>query len=316
MSAVSGKKGSEGSKEKAKGSAKNIRLEEIWVASRMRQVNRAKVKDFAVSLREVGLKTPLSVRASSDPSKNRSQPWTLVAGAHRLEAAKELGWRTIRCEIFKGTEAEARIWEIRENLDRAELNALEDAEHVAALIQIEIEKEVLSQDETKSKTPGRPGGGVRAAARALGIDKMRASRSVAIAELPAKVKAKLRASELDDNQTTLLKVAKEPNEEAQLLKLSEFARRRVRKQADGKEAGGAATRDRRTEWQALVALAAQRFGKERSRFVRLAQEIGGPDLIRFAMAVRDWQPLEPQSQRHDGRRGGRSGGKNLPRFLD
>jgi hypothetical protein len=154
---------------------------------------------------------------------------------------------------------------------------------------------------------------MRAAARALGIDKTRASRSVAIAALSPRVKAKFRASELDDNQTALSKIAREPNEEAQLLKLSELTRRRTRRGVGAKETGVASGRGHRgTEWQALVALAALRLGKQRSRFVRLAQETGGPDLVRFALEVRDWQPSKSQDQAHEGRGGGRSGGKNVP----
>ncbi|WP_131836074.1 hypothetical protein [Ancylobacter aquaticus] len=54
----------------------------------------------------------------------------------------------------------------RENLHRAELTALERDEQVALWLKLSAEK-VSAQLEPK---PGRPEGGVRAAARELGID--------------------------------------------------------------------------------------------------------------------------------------------------
>lgn len=313
MSVVAANNVNKSGKAQGRGNApiKNIPLEEIWIGARMRPVKPARVTDLVASLREVGLNTPLSVRASSEPTKTGSRPWILVAGAHRLAAAKELGWKRIRCEIFRGTEAEARIWEIRENLDRAELTALEKAEHVAGLIRLKMQEGVSSQDETKpqGRSGGRPEGGLRAAARALGIDKMRASRSLAIAALPTKVKAKIRAAELDDKQALLLNLAKEPNEEAQLAKLSEIARRPTRERTRAKETSEDTTqRHRHTQWQALVALAASRLGRDRSRFVRWALDMGGSDLSRFATAVRDWQPSLTG-------RGKRPVGNDGPQFL-
>ena len=264
---------------------KNIKLEEIWVGRRMREIRAAKVNDFMVSLRESGVNTPLSVRISSEPSKTGSCPWVLVAGGHRLEAAKRLGWKRIRCEIFIGNDDEARAWEIRENLDRAELTALEKAEHHAGLLQIKI-REVSSQDETKPGVQGgRPEGGLRAAARALGIDKMLASRAIKLAELSAK--AAIRTAGLDDNQTQLLRIAKAPNEAAQLMYVATIAERGSRKAAAvGTPGEDMPERERRNKlWRTLVEMTTRHLGKDVNRFAGLAHDIGKVELIELADAI-------------------------------
>ena len=55
-----------------------------------------------------------------------------VAGRHLLQACIELGLRDIPEREELRSEAEARLWEIDENLCRAGLTELERAEHPAA----------------------------------------------------------------------------------------------------------------------------------------------------------------------------------------
>src|SRR3954449_6897660 len=44
---------------------------------------------------------------------------------------RQLGWETVPCIVLEeGQEREARLWEIAENLHRAELPAVERAEHI------------------------------------------------------------------------------------------------------------------------------------------------------------------------------------------
>jgi ParB-like chromosome segregation protein Spo0J len=42
-------------------------------------------------------------------------------GRHRLEAARILGWEDIPAVVSDGTETEAKMWEIAENLHRADV---------------------------------------------------------------------------------------------------------------------------------------------------------------------------------------------------
>lgn len=56
---------------------------------------------------------------------------SLVAGRHRLAAAKLLGWKTIPAVIMELGELDAELVEIDENLRRSELTVLEEAQHYA-----------------------------------------------------------------------------------------------------------------------------------------------------------------------------------------
>jgi hypothetical protein len=61
----------------------------------------------------------------------------LVAGDHRLAAVKSLGWTQIDAD-----ETDAWIWQLIENLHRAELTALQRAESVAELRELVRQKEM------------------------------------------------------------------------------------------------------------------------------------------------------------------------------
>ena len=90
------------------------------VANRRRPLNEAKVQAIAASMNQIGLQTPITVQTFK-------RKVTLVAGWHRLEAAKRLSWDSIPCVVLTG-ELETHFWQVAENYYRAELTALERAE--------------------------------------------------------------------------------------------------------------------------------------------------------------------------------------------
>lgn len=98
-----------------------IEIATIDAADRLRQVDPDIVAALAASFNEVGHRTPIIVRSGEG---NRA---LLVAGAHRLAAAKLLGWQSIRAEFLDLDAQQARLVEIDENLIRAELTALDRA---------------------------------------------------------------------------------------------------------------------------------------------------------------------------------------------
>ena len=136
---------------------------------------------------------------------------TLVAGLHRLEAVRLLEHKSILATVITADDTDARLWEISENLHRAELTKLERNEQIAEWIKLTEAKEVSAQVEPKPQC-GRPKSGVRAAARELGVDRNEAQRSIKIAEITDEAKDAAREAGLDDNQSALLKVAAEPVE--------------------------------------------------------------------------------------------------------
>ena len=69
-----------------------IFLDVLTVSNRLRHLDAAKVASIAASMDEIGLQQPVSVWASDDDAIVE-----LVAGAHRVAAAKNLGWDKIDC---------------------------------------------------------------------------------------------------------------------------------------------------------------------------------------------------------------------------
>jgi len=196
---------------------------DIIVGDRPRALDRESVERLKESISSIGLKTPISVRSSE-------QGWTLVAGRHRLAACIELGINQIPVVAETGSELEARLWEIAENLHRTELTVLERAEHISQWIRLRGEKgagESCDQADDKldqvgpvsELVPARGGrarkGGVRAAARELGISRTDASRAVQRVDriAPAVREALRDIPEIADNGVELDALAALPAEQ-------------------------------------------------------------------------------------------------------
>lgn len=176
-------------------------LDEIDIPEGRRAVIPAAVKKLAASIDEIGLRHPITVR-------RKGERYQLVAGRHRMEAFRHLKREHIPAIIATFTNAEARLWEIAENLHRAELTKLERDEHVAEWIKI-TDGLHASQSATHRQAGQQPGG-INAAARELGIDKDDAHRAVKIDSLTDEAKAAARETGLDNNRSALLAVAGKP----------------------------------------------------------------------------------------------------------
>ncbi|MGM4909141.1 MT-A70 family methyltransferase [Rhizobium sp. 768_B6_N1_8] len=104
-----------------------LRVDQIDVSNRLRTVDQDKVSALKASIELMGLRTPISVygdwRAHNDPSVRVR----LSAGAHRLEAMRQLGREHITAIIRSEDEVDAELWEIDENLIRAELTPADRA---------------------------------------------------------------------------------------------------------------------------------------------------------------------------------------------
>lgn len=107
-------------------------------------------------------------------------------------------------------EIDAEMWEISENLHRAELTKLERDEQISRWVELIELKRVSAQVEQKP-SGGRPESGVSAASRELGIERMDAARAVKVAALSDEAKEAAREHGLDDNRTALLEAAAKPN---------------------------------------------------------------------------------------------------------
>src|SRR6478672_12882040 len=117
-------------------------------ADRPRALRPDAVNELMASMKINGLLQPIVLRPAETTG------YWLVAGLHRLEAARKLKWESIAATIFEGMDADqAELAEIDENLIRADLSPIERALHVAR------RKELyeIKHPETKKGATGRSG---------------------------------------------------------------------------------------------------------------------------------------------------------------
>ena len=96
----------------------------IQVGQRKRKLDEGKVRSLAESFESIGQLQPITVEQCEYGN------YRMIAGLHRLEAAKLLGWKAIDATVFSGDIIEAELAEIDENLMRNDLTVLEQGEHL------------------------------------------------------------------------------------------------------------------------------------------------------------------------------------------
>jgi ParB-like chromosome segregation protein Spo0J len=201
----------------------SLRVDDIDVKTNpLRPLDEEKVKLIAASMARLGLMTSITVRYHEErpdflPADGSTDSYELIAGRHRLAAAKSLGWDWIDVDEIKCSDIEARLWEIAENLHRAELTQLQRDEQVAEWIR--LTDEGVSSQLAKKPQGGRPESGINAAAREIGVGKDDAHRAVKVASLSDEAKAAAVKHGLDDNRSVLLEAAKETEPKAQVDKI-------------------------------------------------------------------------------------------------
>jgi ParB-like chromosome segregation protein Spo0J len=155
-----------------------------------------------------------------------------MTGRHRLEAAKRLGWEKVECIVHnEGDEVDAELWEIAENLHRAELTALERDEQIARWAELAARRVSDKLSETGKAKGGRPGIAAKAA-KELGVDERAVQRAVRVASLSDEAKAVARETGLADNRTALLDAAKRPTPAEQVEAIRQRAAPKAVKLAD------------------------------------------------------------------------------------
>jgi ParB family chromosome partitioning protein len=220
-----------------------IGVEDIERLPGRRVVSPGTVDRLMESIQRIGLRTPLSVRVvdgfvTAGGEVIDGQP-VLVTGAHRLEAVRRLGWDKVECFVLTDeTEAQAKMWEIAENLHRAELSALERDEHIAEYDKLSevVDAEKRAQVAQVSKGGRGKTGGKSQAARELGVKRDDVRRAVKVAGLTPEAKEAARELHLDDNRSALLaasKAAPEQQEEVIRKIADDKAERALLKPAKG-----------------------------------------------------------------------------------
>jgi ParB-like nuclease domain len=145
----------------------NVEIADIKITGRRRALNPAKIDELAESISSLGLQSPITARwVKRDLGWGKTKTeLVLVSGLHRLEAVKQLGKTTTPCVILKGGKRIARMWEISENLHRAELTPFEHDEQVAEWVRLTQAEQAISGQNVQKKGRGRRKGGISEAAR-------------------------------------------------------------------------------------------------------------------------------------------------------
>jgi ParB-like chromosome segregation protein Spo0J len=199
-----------------------IGIDDIHVPADMRAVDDVVVERLVESIEAIGLQAQglLSVRWAPLGSAQRT---ILIAGRHRLEAFRRLGWSVVPAALFDGSEEEAELWRIAENLCRSELSALERADQIARWMSIRKEKGA----QVAQVSGGRGNrGGLSAAAVELGIGRHTIQRGLHVAGLAKEAKIAASRLGLDDNWSALTKAAEAGGPAAQVESLEVTARRK------------------------------------------------------------------------------------------
>lgn len=99
------------------------------------------LKELTLSIMEYGLMQPITVR------QVRPFEYELIAGHRRLEACKSLGLAYIPAIVMCASETDSAVLSLVENIQRENLNYMEEAEAFAAL----VNEHGLTQEELADK---------------------------------------------------------------------------------------------------------------------------------------------------------------------
>jgi len=137
--------------------------------------------ELAASLRERGIIQPIIVRQL----RGTADGYEIVAGERRWRAAQRAGLHEVPVVVIEATDAEALQLAIIENVQRADLNALEEAEGYRAL----IDEFGNSQEDV---------------AKIVGKSRSYVANTVRLLRLPEPVKAYIHAGKLDAGHARML----------------------------------------------------------------------------------------------------------------
>lgn len=180
-----------------------------------------KLKQLAISIKEHGIIEPLLVRSLHDDE------YELVAGERRYRAAQTIGLETVPVVIRELTDNEAFQLALEENLQREDLNPVEETQGILDLLALKLEKqqdeilEILKESANAAKSQREPNNVIREDLEIIKIVLNSLGKGnpvsfynnrIPILNLPGGVLKKLREGTLD--YTKAKEIAKVKDEEA------------------------------------------------------------------------------------------------------
>jgi ParB family transcriptional regulator, chromosome partitioning protein len=207
-----------------------VLIKKIVDPDKNRKIDLQQAYGIAESVKITGFIHPIAVKKISIGRGSEARKRVLlVAGAHRLEAARHLGHERIPCKYVDGDETFVQLVKIGEDLFRKHVTILRRSELLAKWYDLLSKEEFSGQLGQKGKR-GRPKGGISMAARNLPIgSSMEARRKLiqrahTIARIKPQAKEAAIKAGLEDNQEALLAVAKAQGRKAQLRKIEVLAK--------------------------------------------------------------------------------------------
>jgi len=103
------------------------------------------LQDLVNSVREKGILTPIAVR-------KKGEGWEIIAGERRWRAAQKLGLLTLPAVEVQASDVESLEWALIENLQRVDLNPIEEAQGYHRLQEeFQMTQEQISQKVGKDR---------------------------------------------------------------------------------------------------------------------------------------------------------------------
>lgn len=148
----------------------------------------SEIEDLAASVKEKGVLQPILVR----PAPGAPGEWQIVAGERRWRAAQRAGLRTVPVLVRDLDDLEVLEVAIVENVQRADLNAIEEAMAYKALLE-------------------RFGRTQEAVASSVGKSRSHVANTLRLLQLPEDVQQHLAAGRLSAGHARAIATAKDPS---------------------------------------------------------------------------------------------------------
>ena len=164
-------------------SATMIPIDMVYARARQprRQFDEDSLESLADSIRENGMLQPILVRKRAHDTHDAEDGYEIVAGERRWRAAQRAGLKEIPILVRACDDQQSLIWALVENLQRENLNPIEEARAFRQL----MDTHQLSQEQL---------------AQALGKGRATLANSMRLLALPDKVQAMLESGRLTAGQ--------------------------------------------------------------------------------------------------------------------
>jgi ParB family transcriptional regulator, chromosome partitioning protein len=222
LAALIGDVGAESSIERPRGGQRRLPITSLRPNARnpRRLFSDTELDELAASLRERGIIQPIVARQL----RGVADAYEIIAGERRWRAAQRAGLHEVPVVIIEATDAEALQLAIIENVQRSDLNPLEEAEGYRAL----IDEFHNSQDEV---------------AKIIGKSRSHVANTLRLLKLPETVKAYINSGKLSAGHARMLIGQDDAEELAQQIvahglnvrQVEALARDAVKKSGGGKE---------------------------------------------------------------------------------